>query len=130
MDPGIPVTDEAVFAAHLGGKLSVQSRVPLDTQHALSVVYTPGVAEVSRAIAADPTLAARYTWAHRLVAVISDGSAVLGLGDIGPAAALPVMEGKSLLWHEAFDRPHWRDKQPFLAIKSWSEVMAQALATK
>ncbi len=100
MDPGIPVTDEAVFAAHLGGKLSVQSRVPLDTQHALSVVYTPGVAEVSRAIAADPTLAARYTWAHRLVAVVSDGSAVLGLGDIGPAAALPVMEGKSLLLKE------------------------------
>lgn len=100
MDPGIPVTDEAVFAAHLGGKLSVRSRVPLDTQHALSVVYTPGVAEVSRAIAADPSLAARYTWAHRLVAVVSDGSAVLGLGDIGPAAALPVMEGKSLLLKE------------------------------
>jgi len=100
VDPGIPVTDEAVFAAHLGGKLSVRSRVPLDTQHALSVVYTPGVAEVSRAIAADPSLAARYTWAHRLVAVVSDGSAVLGLGDIGPAAALPVMEGKSLLLKE------------------------------
>lgn len=96
----MPVTDEAVFAAHLGGKLSVHSRVPLDTQHALSVVYTPGVAEVSRAIAADPTLAARYTWAHRLVAVVSDGSAVLGLGDIGPTAALPVMEGKSLLLKE------------------------------
>ena len=100
MDPGIPVTDEAVFAAHLGGKLSIMSRVPLDTQHALSLVYTPGVAQVSRAIAADQTLAARYTWAHRLVAVVSDGSAVLGLGDIGPAAALPVMEGKSLLLKE------------------------------
>ncbi|HEY0225390.1 MAG TPA: NADP-dependent malic enzyme, partial [Mycobacterium sp.] len=75
-------------------------RAPLDTQRALSIAYTPGVAQVSRAIAADHTLAARYTWAHRLVAVVSDGSAVLGLGDIGPAAALPVMEGKSALFKE------------------------------
>ena len=60
----------------------------------MSIAYTPGVAQVSRAIAADHTLAARYTWASRLVAVVSDGSAVLGLGDIGPAASLPVMEGK------------------------------------
>ena len=60
----------------------------------MSIAYTPGVAQVSRAIAADHTLAARYTWANRLVAVVSDGSAVLGLGDIGAAASLPVMEGK------------------------------------
>ncbi|GAQ34177.1 NADP-dependent malic enzyme [Mycobacterium pseudoshottsii JCM 15466] len=71
---------------------------PLDTQRALSIAYTPGVAQVSRAIAADPALAARYTWANRLIAVVSDGSAVLGLGDIGPAAALPVMEGKAALF--------------------------------
>ncbi len=71
---------------------------PLDTQRALSIAYTPGVAQVSRAIATDHTLAAKYTWANRLVAVISDGSAVLGLGDIGPAASLPVMEGKSALF--------------------------------
>jgi malate dehydrogenase (oxaloacetate-decarboxylating) len=90
--------DEEIFEAHIAGKLSVQLRSPLDTQRALSIAYTPGVAQVSRAIAADQTLAARYTWANRLVAVVSDGSAVLGLGDIGAAAALPVMEGKSALF--------------------------------
>jgi len=91
------VTDEAIFAAHAGGKLRVESKVPLDDQRALSIAYTPGVAQVCRAISADHTLAARYTWANRLVAVVSDGTAVLGLGDIGPLASLPVMEGKSAL---------------------------------
>jgi malate dehydrogenase (oxaloacetate-decarboxylating) len=96
--PHIVLEDEEIFEAHVAGKLSVQLRSPLDTQRALSIAYTPGVAQVSRAIAADHTLAARYTWANRLVAVVSDGSAVLGLGDIGAAAALPVMEGKSALF--------------------------------
>ena len=81
-----------------GGKLSIGLKAPLDTQRALSIAYTPGVAKVCRAIDADPALAARYTWAHRLVAVVSDGSAVLGLGDIGAAASLPVMEGKAALF--------------------------------
>ncbi|MFY9918125.1 MAG: NADP-dependent malic enzyme [Mycobacterium sp.] len=93
-NPQIIVADEEIFEAHVAGKLSVALKAPLDTQRALSIAYTPGVAQVSRAIAADHTLAARYTWASRLVAVVSDGSAVLGLGDIGPAASLPVMEGK------------------------------------
>ncbi len=92
------ITDEEIFAAHEGGKLSVELKAPLDTQRALSIAYTPGVAQVCRAIAADPAKADRYTWAHRLVAVVSDGSAVLGLGDIGPSASLPVMEGKSALF--------------------------------
>lgn len=96
--PQIVVSDEEIFAGHVGGKLSVALNSPLDTERALSIAYTPGVAQVSRAIAADHTLAARYTWANRMVAVVSDGSAVLGLGDIGPAAALPVMEGKSALF--------------------------------
>ncbi len=96
--PQIVVTDEEIFEAHITGKLSVELKSPLDTQRALSIAYTPGVAQVSRAIAADHTLAARYTWANRLVAVVSDGSAVLGLGDIGPAASLPVMEGKCALF--------------------------------
>ncbi len=92
------ITDEEIFAGHLGGKLSVQLAAPLETQRDLSIAYTPGVAQVSRAIAADPTLAKRYTWTDRLVAVVSDGSAVLGLGDIGPRASLPVMEGKAALF--------------------------------
>jgi malate dehydrogenase (oxaloacetate-decarboxylating) len=96
--PQIVVGNEEIFEAHVGGKLSVDLKAPLDTQRALSIAYTPGVAVVSRAIAADHTLAARYTWANRLVAVVSDGSAVLGLGDIGAAASLPVMEGKSALF--------------------------------
>ena len=96
--PGVAISDEEIFEAHVGGKLSVELKAPLDTQRALSIAYTPGVAQVSRAIAADATLAKRYTWASRLVAVVSDGTAVLGLGDIGPAASLPVMEGKSALF--------------------------------
>jgi malate dehydrogenase (oxaloacetate-decarboxylating) len=96
--PQVVIADNEIFEAHEGGKLSVELKSPLDTQRALSIAYTPGVAQVSRAIAADVTLAKRYTWANRLVAVISDGTAVLGLGDIGPAASLPVMEGKSALF--------------------------------
>ncbi|MBC2638081.1 MULTISPECIES: NADP-dependent malic enzyme [unclassified Rhodococcus (in: high G+C Gram-positive bacteria)] len=94
----VELTDEEIFAAHVGGKLSVELTTPLDNQRDLSIAYTPGVAQVSRAIAADETLADRYTWTNRLVVVVSDGSAVLGLGDIGPRASLPVMEGKSALF--------------------------------
>ncbi|HEY5855366.1 MAG TPA: NADP-dependent malic enzyme [Aldersonia sp.] len=92
------ITDEEIFAGHLGGKLSVELTAPLDTKRDLSIAYTPGVAQVSRAIADDETLAKRYTWTDRLVVVVSDGSAVLGLGDIGARASLPVMEGKSALF--------------------------------
>ena len=98
MEQTAAITDDEIFAAHVGGKLALAPTAPLDTARALSIAYTPGVAKVSRAIAADPRLAARYTWAHRLVAVVSDGTAVLGLGDIGPRASLPVMEGKSALF--------------------------------
>ncbi|MGA9359092.1 MAG: NADP-dependent malic enzyme [Mycobacterium sp.] len=94
------ISDAEIFEAHVGGKLSIGLTAALDTRRALSVAYTPGVAQVSRAIAADHTLADRYTWSSRLVAVVSDGSAVLGLGDIGPAASLPVMEGKCGLFKE------------------------------
>lgn len=92
------LTDEEIFASHVGGKLSVETTAPLDSPRALSIAYTPGVAQVSRAIAADETLADRYTWTGRLVVVVSDGTAVLGLGDIGPRGSLPVMEGKSALF--------------------------------
>ena len=90
----------AVFRTHEGGKLHVSSTLPLTDRDALSLAYTPGVAQVCTAIAEDPSLAARYTWRSRLVAVVSDGTAVLGLGDIGPAASLPVMEGKAALFAE------------------------------
>ena len=94
----VPITDQEVFEAHIGGKLSVELSAPIDTQRDLSIAYTPGVAQVSRAIAAEPELVDKYTWTNRLVAVVSDGSAVLGLGDIGPRASLPVMEGKAALF--------------------------------
>jgi malate dehydrogenase (oxaloacetate-decarboxylating) len=90
----------AVFRVHEGGKLVVQSTLPLVDRESLSLAYTPGVAEVCSAIAVDESLARTYTWRSRLVAVVSDGTAVLGLGNIGPAAALPVMEGKAALFRE------------------------------
>ncbi|GAA3708278.1 NADP-dependent malic enzyme [Zhihengliuella alba] len=95
-----PITQDEIFDSHLGGKLSVETTMPLDSKRALSIAYTPGVAQVSRAIAEDPSKHATHTWASRLVAVVSDGTAVLGLGDIGAAASLPVMEGKSALFRE------------------------------
>ncbi|WP_374727413.1 NAD(P)-dependent malic enzyme [Haloactinomyces albus] len=97
-EPNAPLTDEEVFGAHEGGKLSIAPTAPLTSPRDLSIAYTPGVADVSRAISGDETLAARYTWTRQLVAVVSDGTAVLGLGDIGPRASLPVMEGKSALF--------------------------------
>jgi malate dehydrogenase (oxaloacetate-decarboxylating) len=97
-DLAVPVTDAEIFRAHEGGKLSVGVTKPISDPRALAIAYTPGVAKVSRAIAEDASLAARYTWAHRVVAVVSDGTAVLGLGDIGASASLPVMEGKAALF--------------------------------
>jgi malate dehydrogenase (oxaloacetate-decarboxylating) len=93
-----PVTDDEIFRGHEGGKLSVAATRPISQPRDLSIAYTPGVAKVSRAIAEDASLAERYTWADRLVVVVSDGTAVLGLGDIGASASLPVMEGKSVLF--------------------------------
>ncbi|MEU7279004.1 NADP-dependent malic enzyme [Streptomyces sp. NPDC045431] len=94
---------DPAFALHRGGKLAVRSTVEVTDAEQLSLAYTPGVARVCTAIAEDPDLAADYTWAARTVAVVSDGTAVLGLGDIGPAAAMPVMEGKALLFKEFAD---------------------------
>ncbi|WP_432843660.1 NAD(P)-dependent malic enzyme [Dactylosporangium sp. CA-092794] len=94
-----PVTDP-VFALHAGGKLAVQSTVPLATREDLSMAYTPGVARVCEAIAADESLVHQLTWVGKAVAVVTDGSAVLGLGNIGPRAAMPVMEGKAVLFKQ------------------------------
>ena len=96
--PPRPDPEAPVFAAHLGGKLEVALRYPLRGREDLSLAYTPGVAEVCLAIAADPGLLDVYTGRANSVAVVTDGTAVLGLGDIGPGAAMPVMEGKALLF--------------------------------
>jgi malate dehydrogenase (oxaloacetate-decarboxylating) len=89
---------DRTFLMHLGGKLSVESKVPIRSRDDLSMIYTPGVARVCLAIAANPEDARRLTVKRNSVAVVTDGSAVLGLGNIGPAAALPVMEGKAALF--------------------------------
>src|SRR3712207_1797110 len=91
---------DPAFAVHEGGKLSVRGKRPIDSIADLALTYPPGGPGVPRRIAAGPELARRFTWASRVVAVVSDGTAVLGLGDIGPSAALPVMEGKACLFSE------------------------------
>ena len=91
---------DRVFLLHLGGKISVQNKVPLTTRDMLSMAYTPGVARVCEAIAVEPRKAWQLTIKGNAVAVVSDGTAVLGLGDIGPEAAMPVMEGKAMLFKE------------------------------
>lgn len=96
-------SSDRVFLAHLGGKLAVQSRVPLKSRDDLSLVYTPGVARVCQRIAADPDAVHSLTIKRNSLAVVSDGSAVLGLGNLGAAAALPVMEGKAILFKELAD---------------------------
>ncbi len=89
---------DRTFLLHLGGKIEVRSKVPLRTRDDLSMAYTPGVARVCLAIAQQPEDARRLTIKRNTVAVVTDGSAVLGLGNLGPAAALPVMEGKAALF--------------------------------
>jgi malate dehydrogenase (oxaloacetate-decarboxylating) len=91
---------DPAFALHRGGKLEVRSTVPVRDADDLSLAYTPGVARVCSAIADNPELVNDYTWVSNVVAVVSDGTAVLGLGDIGPSAAMPVMEGKALLFKQ------------------------------
>jgi malate dehydrogenase (oxaloacetate-decarboxylating) len=95
-----PFELDPAFALHRGGKLEVRSTVPVRNADDLSLAYTPGVARVCTAIADTPALVHDYTWVSNVVAVVSDGTAVLGLGDIGPSAAMPVMEGKALLFKE------------------------------
>jgi malate dehydrogenase (oxaloacetate-decarboxylating) len=98
---------DRIFLLHLGGKIQVQSKLPVNTRNILSMVYTPGVGRVSQAIARDKTKAYAFTTKCNSVAVVTDGSAVLGLGNLGPEAALPVMEGKSMLFRELAGIDAW-----------------------
>ncbi|POX62356.1 NAD-dependent malic enzyme [Streptomyces sp. Ru62] len=91
---------DPAFALHRGGKMAVQATVPVRDKDDLSLAYTPGVARVCTAIAETPELVNDYTWKSNVVAVVTDGTAVLGLGDIGPQASLPVMEGKAILFKQ------------------------------
>ena len=91
---------DPAFALHRGGKMAVQATVPIRDKDDLSLAYTPGVAKVCSAIAEQPDLVHDYTWKSSVVAVVTDGTAVLGLGDIGPEASLPVMEGKAILFKQ------------------------------
>ncbi len=91
---------DSTFLAHIGGKIRIDPKIAIKTRQDLSTVYTPGVARVSMAIAADPSKAFQLTVKRNTVAVVTDGTAVLGLGDIGPLGALPVMEGKAMLFKQ------------------------------
>ena len=99
-DVGSPDDADPAFPLHHLGKIEVRPTVRVRDNGGLALAYTPGVGRVSAAIAADPALSWRYTWRSNAILIVTDGTAVLGLGDIGPVAALPVMEGKSLLFKE------------------------------
>ncbi len=107
--PGFRVRSASnqIFLAHLGGKIATRSKVPVKTRNTLSMVYTPGVARVCRAIAEDPDKSFAFTVRANSVAVVSDGTAILGLGHLGPLAAMPVMEGKIMLLKEFADIDGW-----------------------
>ena len=112
---------DRTFLMHLGGKIEMQSKAPLKTRDDLSMAYTPGVARISQAIADDPASVWNLTVKQNTVAVVSDGTAVLGLGDIGPEAAMPVMEGKAVLFKEFGGVDAW----PIcLATKDPDEIVA------
>lgn len=96
-------TRDRVMDSHQGGKIRVSSRLALDSVRDLRTIYTPGVAQVVRAIQEDPTVAWTTTWRGATVAIVTDGSRVLGLGNVGPLAALPVMEGKAVLYDRLSD---------------------------
>ncbi|GAB3869970.1 NAD-dependent malic enzyme [Kibdelosporangium lantanae] len=131
--PGVAVrkVSDRTFLIHLGGKLEVHSKVALRNRDDLSRAYTPGVARVCQAIAANPEDARRLTIKRNTVAVVTDGSAVLGLGNIGPAAALPVMEGKAVLFKKFADVDAWPivlDTQDTDEIIRTVELIAPAYA--
>jgi malate dehydrogenase (oxaloacetate-decarboxylating) len=125
--PGVTLVNvsDRTFLMHLGGKIEVHNKVPVKTRDDLSMAYTPGVARVCMAIAADVEKARSLTIKQNTVAVVTDGTAVLGLGDIGPEAAMPVMEGKAMLFKEFGGVDAW----PIcLATKDVDEIVAAVFA--
>ena len=107
--PGVKFVNfsDRTFLVHLGGKISIRNRIPVKTRDDLSMAYTPGVARICMKIYQDPEDAYKLTTKGNSVAVVTDGTAVLGLGDIGPKAAMPVMEGKAMLFKEFADIDAW-----------------------
>jgi len=99
-DVRVIASSDRIFLMHLGGKIRVESKFPIKTRNMLSMVYTPGVGRVVKAIAQDPPKAYTFTTKSNSLAVVTDGSAILGLGNLGPLAAMPVMEGKAMLLHQ------------------------------
>lgn len=106
-DVTVVSASDRIFLLHLGGKIQVKSKLPITTRNVLSMVYTPGVGRVCQAIAKDKAKAYAFTTKSNSVAVVTDGSAVLGLGNLGPEAALPVMEGKAMLFRELAGIDAW-----------------------
>jgi len=106
-DVNVLSASDRIFLLHLGGKIRVEGKVPISTRNVLSMVYTPGVGRVSQAIAQDKSKVYAFTSKSNSVAVVTDGSAVLGLGNLGPEAALPVMEGKVMLFKELAGIDAW-----------------------
>src|SRR5215471_8848073 len=125
--PGVEVehVSDRTFLLHLGGKIEIASKSPLKTRDDLSMAYTPGVARVCRAIADDPAKVWNLTIKQNTVAVVTDGTAVLGLGDIGAEAAMPVMEGKAMLFKEFGGVDAW---PVCLATKDVDEIVAAVTA--
>jgi len=99
-DVQVVAASDSIFMMHLGGKIRVESKFPIKTRNTLSMIYTPGVSRIVKAIAQDPIKAYTFTSKHNSIAVVTDGSAILGMGNLGPEAALPVMEGKVMLLHQ------------------------------
>jgi malate dehydrogenase (oxaloacetate-decarboxylating) len=123
-DVHVRSVSDRVFLLHLGGKINTRSKIPVRTRNSLSMVYTPGVARVCRAIAEDRSKVYAFTSKANSVAVVTDGSAILGLGNLGPEAAMPVMEGKVMLLKEFADIDGW----PLCLATQDTDAIVQATA--